>query len=400
MPTSRRKFLKKAGLGLAAGILACPVATPAAADAREKKLIAWGGIDWYSPATVQMNIARIEQLPFDGTVLQGFKARLNGEETMFDWLCFGRQSFQREHLADTISLLGNIRFQRFTHNLLRFNVTPGDVDWFDDFTPILHNARLWAEVARDTGMKGWLFDVEDYKGRVFNYANMQYRDQKTFTEYAEQARLRGREFMQAAQEGFPQIVLLLALAHSYVNRAPRAAERLEQLEYGLLPAFLNGLIEAAGPQTRIIDGHEQSYGYLTAEDYYRGYLETHQRSLDLVPPALHSRYDAHMEAAMALYVNYALQLEGAAKGPPSHLSADDRLQLLEHNVYHALSASDEYVWCYGERISWWEDGYPVELPAGALDAIRRGRAKFEAQQPLGFDMYARIAAARAADRAD
>lgn len=70
---------------------------------------------------------------------------------------------------------------------------------------------------------------------------------------------------------------------------------------------------------RIIDGHEQSYGYLTSEDYFRGYHATRQQALDLVPAELHGQYRARVEAAMALYVNYLLALEGAAVGPPTYL---------------------------------------------------------------------------------
>jgi len=277
-------------------------------------------------------------------------------------------------------------------------VTPGDVDWFADFDTILHNARLWAAAARETGMKGWLFDVEDYQGRVFDYKKMKFTGKKSFAEYAQQARLRGREFMKAVQEPFPDIVVFLALAHSYVNRAPQAINRLSELEYGLLPAFLNGMIEAAGPKVRIIDGHEQSYGYLTAEDYYRGYHATRQKALALVPANVHARYNARMEVAMALYVNYLFASPGAARGPTAFLTAKERLRLFEHNVYHALSVTDEYVWCYSERLCWWEKGHAVPTPDGALDALREARRKYDSNQPLGFDMTERIAAARAAEK--
>jgi hypothetical protein len=318
---------------------------------------------------------------------------------MFDWLCFGQHRFEREQLADTIATLAGIDFQRFTDNLLRYNVTPGDVDWFDDFGPILHNARLWAEITRETGMRGWLFDTEDYKGTVFSYPKMKYAAEKPFDEYAEQARRRGREFMAAVQEGFPNILLLLAVGHSYVNRTPQAAGRLAELDYGLVPAFVNGMIEAAGPDARIVDGQEQSYGYLTAEDYFRGYHATRQQALDLVPPELHAAYRARVESGTALYVNYALQLEGAAHGPPTFLSPEERLELFEHNVYYALTTADEYVWCYGERISWWEPGAAVPLPERALSALRSARAKYDQGQPIGIDMTERIAVARAQERA-
>src|SRR5687768_6884682 len=108
---SRRQFLQAGAFGLAASslprLLGAGPENPAVAP--RKKVIAWGGIDWYSPATVQMNIRKIEELPFDGTVLQGFKANKDGKEVMFDWLCFGHERFERRHLAPTIETLANIK---------------------------------------------------------------------------------------------------------------------------------------------------------------------------------------------------------------------------------------------------------------------------------------------------
>lgn len=391
---TRRSFLKTAGASLLAGLPASksrgsedsPNEDP---QPGRKKLIAWGGIDWYSPEKVQNNIRAIEELPFDGTVLQGFSLNRDNQNAkkpveMFDWFCFGKRRFDRKQLSSTISVLKDIRFERFTDNLLRFNVTPGDVDWFDDFGSILHNARMWAEVTRETGMKGWLFDIEDYKGTVFNYAKMKHRKKHSFEDYARQARQRGQEFMGAVQDSFPEITLLLVLAHSYVNRTPNAATKLPQLDYGLVPAFLNGMLEKAGPRVRIIDGQEQSYGYLTSEDYFRGYHSARKQALDLVPTDLHNTYRARMDIGTAVYVNYALQLKGAAVGPHRFLTQEDLLQQFEHNIYYALKTADEYVWCYGERIGWWEKGYPVALPDGALAAIRSARAKYEQNRPLAL----------------
>jgi hypothetical protein len=103
---------------------------------------------------------------------------------------------------------------------------------------------------------------------------------------------------------------------------------------------------------------------------------------------------------MAVYVNYVLSLKGVAKGPPTFLSEKDRLDLFEHNIHYALATADEYAWCYGERICWWEKGHPVPLPEGAVEAVRRARAKLDKGQPAGIDMVERIAAARAKEKQD
>lgn len=360
-------------------------------DASEprKKVIAWGGIDWYSPEKVQINIREIEKLPFDGTVLQGFKANKNGTEVQFDSECFGKERFEREHLAETIATLKNIDFRRFTDNFLRYNVTPGNVDWFDDFGPILHNAGMWASVTKEVHMKGWMFDIEDYKGTVFNYQKMKYREEKGFEDYARQVRFRGRQFMEAVQAANPDIVILLCLAHSYVNRMPQAHKQLAAIEYGLAPAFINGMIEAAGPRVRIIDGHEQGYGYLTSEAFFRGYHATRQRALTLVPPELRDEYRAKMEVGMAVFANYSLGVtDYPGHWPPHYLTPAQRLNVFEQNVYSGLRVVDEYLWLYSEHIGWWEKGWNYPTPDGAIDAIRSARDKVRAGKPLGFRVSA------------
>lgn len=395
---SRRQILQLGAAGVGAWLL--PHGVRAETEVRtgepRKKLIAWGWDTAY-PEKIQNNIRKIEELPVDGIVLTHFKAVKDGQEAMFEWRCFGRETFEREHLAGTIETLRNIGFQRFTDNFLRFNVQPGDVDWFDDFGPILHNARLWAEVAKESGLKGWKFDVEDYQENVFTYAKQKYAADRPFDEYAGQVRLRGKQLMEAIQAAYPEIVLLLSLAHSYVNRTPQAAGRLADMPaYGLLPAFLNGMLEAAGPRVRLVDGQEQAYAYLTADDYFRGYHAGTQQALSLVPPELWEKHRGTMEMGVALWANYqlAVPVTTAKHWPPHYMKPEERLRLFEQNVYYALKTADEYAWLYSEQMGWWESGYPSPTPDGAVEAIRAARAKIAGGEPLGFDMSAEVATAR------
>ena len=367
----------------------------------EKKLIAWGGTDNYTAEDVQMNIRKIEELPFDGMIIQGFKTtkQKDGQVVMLDWESFGKLQWQRDELAPAINVLKNIDWQRFTDNFLRFNVStsPGmDVDWFDNFDAPIHNAALWAQVAKDAGYKGWAFDVEDYYPtgsygeRIFYYPELKYKDTKTFAEYQAQVRLRGYQVMQAIQAEYPDITLLLMVAHSYAYRDIEAKKPLPEISYGLLPAFLNGLIDAAGPQVKFIDGQEQAYGYLTSEDYYRGYHVTRQEALVLVPPELRTKYQTQMDVGVAIYSNYVLGLTDWPGHYPTHyFTLEERLRIFEQNVYYALKTSDQYVWLYSEHLSWWRPGWTYPVPEGALAAIRSARQKVRNSQPLGFEISAR-----------
>lgn len=387
---SRREFLVMAALASA-----LPNSLAASKQRTHKKLIAWGWDTAY-PSKIQMNIRTIEALPFDGIVLTHFKARDGREEVMFEWRGFGSERFEEHQLAGTIDTLRSIRFRRFTDNFLRFNTQPGGVDWFDDFSSIVQNCALWAKVARDAGMKGWLFDLEDYNERVFTFGKQKYATRRSFDEYAHQVHLRGTQVMHEVQAIYPNITLILSVAHSYVNRSPDAARRLQTLESGLLPAFVNGLIEASGPRVRLIDGQEQAYGHLTAREFAAGYRAIREDALELVPAELREKYRGTMEAGVGMWANYqlAVPVTTSRYWPPHYMTPQQRLRLFEQNVYHALATTDEYAWLYSEQMGWWEHGYPSPTPVGAIAAIRAARAKIENNLPVGLDLDTVVANAR------
>ena len=111
--------------------------------------------------------------------------------------------------------------------------------------------------------------------------------------------------------------------------------------------------------------------YLThREQFFRAYHTIRQRSLSLVPPELRAKHATSVQAGMALYMDQVLDLRQPPEQYLSHyLTPAERLRFFEHNVYHALTTSDEYVWCYSERLSWWQD----KVPDGAEAAIRAAR---------------------------
>ena len=71
------------------------------------------------------------------------------------------------------------------------------------------------------------------------------------------------------------------------------------------------------------------------------------------------------------------------------MTPEERAQWFEHNTYWALYTTDEYVWCYSERMNWWKD----QTPPGLEDAIVSARRKIAEGKPLGFDIEPLIEAA-------
>jgi hypothetical protein len=227
----------------------------------EKKLIEFG---WNEPNTrfMREHINEMEQTPFDGCVFTVLAKNADGNSAPFISECWGRRAFKKSELQNAIDDLKATRFKRFTDCFLRFDMTPGDVDWFDDFSAITNNVKLAAQVAREGGAKGILFDVEPYAAQLFDYTKMRDAKTKSFDDYVKQTRARGLEVMKAFQMGYPDLKVFLTFGFEISQLQMEAARKpLSQVQYGLLPALLNGMLDGARGKSQIIDGFEPSYGY-------------------------------------------------------------------------------------------------------------------------------------------
>jgi hypothetical protein len=237
------------------------------------------------------------------------------------------------------------------------------------------------------------FDPEPYGENPWAYPGG-YKD-KSFAEVSEQVRRRGQQFMVALQEHTPRIKVLsfflMALFPDVVDIPdPNVrAQRLQKNSYALLPAFVVGMLEGAGPDTILIDGNESAYYHESPLEFYQDYHLMRQRAQTLVPESLRGKYNTNVQAGMALYIDQAL----ATRTTPTtskYLSPEQQLRLFEHNVYYTLTTTDEYVWCYSERMSWWQPsekaGDNRGLPAGVEEALVSARRKYDAGKPLGYDI--------------
>ena len=340
-----------------------------------KKIIEFG---WDTPDTkyARENVAVMETVPFDGIVIAPRYTTPDGQGGSLDWQTFGSKAVDPGVIEPLIEDLRATKFTRFTDNFLRMNTTPGDVDWFDDFSPVLHNCRLCARLAQQGGLKGILFDVEQYQKQLFTYGQMKYQD-KSFTEYAEQARLRGREVIQAINSEFPDVTIFLTFGYELPWREMGTGFALEKASNGLLAPFLDGVIEAASEQTKIVDGWELSYGYKTRDrflDAY-GFIHNTAREMCAVPLA----YQRKVQAGFGTWMDYDSGGRGgffADEFGKNHFTPWE----FHRALVSALRVSDEYVWVYTERLNWWtrdnvSDAYFQALHVAPEERRDLGRAE-------------------------
>lgn len=342
-----------------------------AATARQqprKKLIQWG---WGEPDTafLRTHIAEMERTPFDGCVYH-VEAAGPGGPVNFAWQAWGRTGFREQQLEPALADLRATRLLRFRSNLLRLNVTPADLDWYDDHSAVVANARLAARVARLGRSAGIALDTEQYQHPLFEYPRQRDFGRRSFADYAAQARRRGREVMQAFEDGYPGLTVMLSFGHSYAFwYSTRFRRPLPETPYGLLPAFVDGLIEGARTG-RIVDGHEHSYWFEEPARFQAAYQIMRDGVLPLVADP--ERYRRVMSFGFGIWLDYDWRNQGwdVSDFSRNHFTPSE----LYTATRAALETADEYVWIYSEQPRWWTpEGGPLRLPAAYDHALRRAR---------------------------
>ena len=338
-----------------------------AACTRPKQLIEFG---WDEPDTgfLRRHIATMERTPFHGCVFHANYRTSAGETGNFAWKVWGRRTFSREELAAAVEDLRATRRRRFTRLFLRANMTPGNVDWFDDFTPVITNLRLAAEVAREGGARGLLLDTEAYEGPVFDYRRQANASTASWEEYAAQARRRGREAMEAMQSAFPDLEIFLTFGYGLPWWESGNGQRpLSECRNGLLAPFLDGLVEGARG-ARLIDGYEISYGFKTPAQFWAGYDAVRRGVVPIVRDP--SRYRRVTSVGFGLWMDYDWRRHGW--DPVAYDRNYFTPASFETSLRAAWATTNEYVWIYTEQPRWWrEEGTPARLPPAYEEAIRR-----------------------------
>jgi hypothetical protein len=370
------------------GLLAAATASLAQLAPSGKKLIEYGW-DVPTPSQMSLELAAMEKRPFDGIIF-----RLGAGHN-----AFVTKPLERAGFAEDERILPTLQFTRFRDNfVLIWGSPPPDFDWFDDaqWAVIEANAKLLVGVAQAGRVRGICFDPEPYDFRLWDYAKQPRTNAHPFAEYRAKVRERGARLMRAFEERMPGATILTFFHVSQFDRFADLPEaettlRLAREGWGLMPDFFVGMLESASPKVRFIDGNEHAYYYTSREQYFRAYHAIRQRARSLVPADLREKYERQVQAGQALYVdhNFALRQPNTEKYLSYKMTPEERAQWFEHNTYWALYTTDEYVWCYSERMNWWKD----QTPPGLEAAIVSARLKLADGKPLGFDIEPIVAAA-------
>ncbi|HPD47652.1 MAG TPA: hypothetical protein P5279_13450 [Anaerohalosphaeraceae bacterium] len=350
--------MKRHGV-IAVGIVLCGFcmasAEAAAATGPRKKLIQVGW-DIVDTAFLREHFAEMEAAgPFDGVLIYVKGKRIDGKpaNTSSGW---DGARWDRASFKEAIDDLRACRFTQFTDNFIRFNCTPGTLDWGDDagWQALAEKAGILAWVCKAGGLKGICLDPESYGEKQFQYRAASGR---SFGQTTALARRRGAEVMRAIAAEHPSMTLMSFWLASMCMNAGRAAEPDDVLiaeTYGLWPAFLNGMLDSVPASMVLVDGNENGY-YIEGAAYYT--VANKMRNLTgpafaLIAPPNRAKYRAQMQVGFGFYLDMYINPEGNQyyRGPKE---GGTRLDRLRDNLAAAVDASDQYVWVYGEQCRWW-----------------------------------------------
>ena len=385
---------------IAAAVLATlplDAARLSAAEAPRKKLIEFG---WDTPDTKQLreNVATMEKSPFDGVVVYAMtNATPQAPATHLMWETWGPRTFRFDEFTSAVADLKATPFKTFTDNFVRVNITPGKSDWFDDkvMANVAANFGVAAQIAKQGGVRGLMFDTEQYESQIFEYPKQQHAKTKSHTEYRDKVRQRGQELMRAISAHYPDITIITTFSHevaTWPNNTPIA-----QANYGMIGDLVDGMLDECGPQATIVNGFELSYGFkepkefAEARELMRIGLKQQSRSPE--------KYAAHLRVGFGLWMDNKQQTKGwnVSNFSTNHFSPEE----FEKSLDQALVHSDGYVWLYTEKPRWWKAAAPAEreaLPQPYFDAVVRARAKAAAKAASPQDgKQARRNSARSAE---
>jgi hypothetical protein len=348
------KILLSILIAVTVGLWGMGVARAEEGTVARKKFIQVG---WDSPNVnyLKDHWKEMDRAPFDGVI---YRVELGTNRSASSLLIWNKEPWQREWFTNALIDLKSCHFTNFTDNFLQVDATPGDLDWSDDtgWEALADKFAICGWLAREAGSKGICVDFESYGAKQFQWTSVE----KSFRETSDLARRRGALVMRRFAREFPNATILSFWLNSVNLKSASFADPdtiLAGESYGLLPAFINGMLDVMPSTMRLIDGCENGYYMDSAEEYLRAVVDIrgwNGPAARLVSPENRSRYRMQVQAGFGFYLDMFVNEEGHRYYfPPLDGS---RLARLERNLAWARDASDEYVWIYGEQCRWWDLG--------------------------------------------
>ena len=312
------------------------------------------------PDNIAANIGIFESLPFDGMTIEMTSANATMQGAPISYQTY----------YDELSPVRG-KFTKFTQNfVLVKSQKPGDL--FDNaaWNTTAQNFANLARAAKDVGLKGIMFDNEEYFAAKWTNFPEDYgaAPSHTYSEYRTKARQRGTQVMQAIVAQYPNITMFGSLHGPYESEPLTPSVTMGivgSAEFRELSGpFFAGLAQGMGAQATLIDGGE-TYDYRTPSQFSASYrwrkfdIASSATNSAFIPSSLRQDWSSKVNIAYGVYpLTYPT---GYTMNP----------SIMEYALGNALQRTDQYVWLFNEGVNWFEPGV---MSQAWKDAIQNARA--------------------------
>ena len=292
------------------------------------------------PAYIKDNVAVIDALPFNGI----------GFHFPSGYYLMNGTLYSSATLSNEWAPLKGVTWKRATNNFAVVNVDRPN-DFFDDWTATIQSFQNLAGVLRDVGIRGILFDNEEYQRNLWHYpADVSYAATKSLADYHAQARLRGGQIISAVQAVYPEIEFMVLISPAdNCPSTPDVVNAWTRDPSNLAGAFTVGLI--ANSRTPIVDGNEVAYNYRTQAEFDASYqwrkygIVTSAVHCAFIPTTLNAGWPGKISISEAVYNNPITYANGVYKSMNP--------AIMQQVATMALRGVDKYAWLFWESPQNW-----------------------------------------------
>jgi phage baseplate assembly protein gpV len=335
-------------------------------------------IEYRSDLTAQYIHDHWVELGFDSHPMDGVSFYINWENShAFD----PRRVVSWGEMSPEV--LSDMSWGHFTDNYVLVQSTNDHgMSWFDDgqWATIASNMKMVSRATKLSGAKGIMLDPEYYGSNPWKYDGSLYPG-KSFAEVQSMVRQRGAQWMAAVQSECPDITLYSTFLMSMpMLNTGGDVSKLSTMDYALLPAFENGMLDVLSPNATIIDGNEATYYYRDTDWFYAFSNVVKNPPPGWIAPENMEKYRRQVQYGTAVWVEGTIYSSG---------NTDDyRSRWWQHNIYNSLATADEYVFFFSTANNYNQDPYWAGVAGPARDGFIAAVKKYTDGTPLGYDMHA------------
>ncbi len=341
-PIARRSLLTAALCLLVMGGAVRSLEPAVAAQAPPTKSLIYAG--WHgsispNPEFIQDNFEFLETQPFNGMVVYLSDPLFAVNVTTG---VMTNTAVSYEQITAILDPIRNLPFSNLRDNF-GYVIGNDPPDFFDDWSIPIQNFRNLARALKEAGLRGFLFDNEQYFAPWAYYpGGVDYSQQFSLAQYQAQASLRGQQVMQAMVAEFPDIVVI-SLHGPYISDS----YSLQQMGfpdssafYALLGPFFTGFLQGQGNFARSVDGGEL-YWFREAQDFADSYdlrkngIASDEADCPFIPTAMRPLWPGLTSISFGI-------MDRAFMGEPMNPS------VMTMTLANALQQADRWVWLYTE----------------------------------------------------